>query len=87
MEIIFIIIAGIAGIFLGFIITSTILRKNIEKKNAKIIEEAEEKGEVIKKEKILQAKEKFLQLKAEHEKLIQEKNAIPGGADQPFPVL
>ncbi|MEZ5199358.1 MAG: ribonuclease Y, partial [Bacteroidales bacterium] len=33
------------------------------------------KGEVIKKEKILQAKEKFLQLKSEHEKIIQEKNA------------
>jgi len=75
MEIIFIIIAGIGGIFLGFIITSTILRKNIEKKNANIIKEAEEKGEVIKKEKILQAKEKFLQLKTEHEKIIQEKNA------------
>ncbi|MBN2174946.1 MAG: ribonuclease Y, partial [Bacteroidales bacterium] len=41
-----------------------------------IIKEAEEKGEVIKKEKILQAKEKFLQLKSEHEKIIQEKNAI-----------
>jgi ribonuclease Y len=75
MEIIFIIIAGIVGVFLGFIITSTILRKSIEKKNANIIKEAEEKGEVIKKEKILQAKEKFLQLKTEHEKIIQEKNA------------
>ena len=76
MEIIFIIIAGIVGIFLGFFIASTVLKKAIEKKNANIIKEAEEKGEVIKKEKILQAKEKFLQLKSEHEKIIQEKNAI-----------
>ncbi len=56
MEIIFIIIAGIGGLFLGFIITSTILKKNIEKRYANIIKEAEEKGEVIRKEKILQAK-------------------------------
>ncbi len=75
MQIIFIIIAGIGGIFLGFIITSNLLKKNIEKKNATIIKEAEEKGEVIKKEKILQAKEKFLQLKSEHDKIIQDKNA------------
>jgi ribonuclease Y len=33
-----------------------------------------EKAEVVKKEKILQAKEKFLQLKSEHEKFIHEKN-------------
>lgn len=76
MEIIFIIIAGIGGLFLGFIITSTILKKNIEKRYANIIKEAEEKGEVIRKEKILQAKEKFLQLKSEHDKIIQDKNAI-----------
>lgn len=75
MQIIFIIIAGIGGLFLGFIITSTILKKNIEKRYANIIKEAEEKGEVIRKEKILQAKEKFLQLKSEHDKIIQEKNA------------
>ncbi|RLC24772.1 MAG: ribonuclease Y [Candidatus Cloacimonadota bacterium] len=75
-EIIFIIIAGIGGLFLGFIITSTILKKNIEKRYANIIKEAEEKGEVIRKEKILQAKEKFLQLKSEHDKIIQDKNAI-----------
>ena len=37
------------------------------------LEEAKEKGEVIKKEKILQAKEKFLQLKSEHEKMVNEK--------------
>ncbi len=70
------IIVGVAGLFLGFLITSTILRKKVEKKSENIINEAQEKGEVIKKEKILQAKEKFLQLKSEHEKIIQEKNAL-----------
>jgi len=76
MDIIVMIIIGVAGLFLGFLITSTILRKKVEKKSENIVKEAQEKGEVIKKEKILQAKEKFLQLKSEHEKIIHEKNAI-----------
>jgi ribonuclease Y len=75
MDLLIMIIVGIAGLVMGFLITSTVLRKKVEKKSESILKEAEEKGEVIKKEKILQAKEKFLQLKSEHEKIIQEKNA------------
>ncbi|HPE55917.1 MAG TPA: ribonuclease Y [Bacteroidales bacterium] len=74
MDLLIMIIVGIAGLVMGFLITSTVLRKKVEKKSEMILQEAEEKGEVKKKEKILQAKEKFLQLKAEHEKFIQEKN-------------
>ena len=40
-----------------------------------IIQKAEFEAENIKKEKILQAKEKFLQLKSEHEKYVNQKNA------------
>ncbi len=75
MDLLIMIIVGIAGLVMGFVITSTVLRKKVEKKSELILKEAEEKGEVLKKEKILQAKEKFLQLKSEHEKIIQEKNA------------
>lgn len=46
----------------------------LKKRREKILKEAETEGENIKKEKILQAKEKFLQLKSEHEKFINEKN-------------
>jgi ribonuclease Y len=74
MDILFIIIAAIAGLVGGFLITSTILRKAVERKSENLVREAEEKAEMIRKDKILQAKEKFLQLKAEHEKVIQEKN-------------
>jgi ribonuclease Y len=74
MNILLIIIAAIAGLVGGFLITSTILRKAVERKSQNLVREAEEKAEVIKKDKILQAKEKFLQLKAEYEKIIQEKN-------------
>jgi ribonuclease Y len=39
-----------------------------------LLKEAEAKAELIKNERMLQAKEKFLQLKAEHEKTIQARN-------------
>lgn len=75
MDII-IIIAPLVALVAGVLITAFVLRKMIEKRSKNIILEAEEKAEVIKKEKILQAKEKFLALKSEHEKMINEKNSI-----------
>ena len=36
--------------------------------------EAEAEGEMIKKERILQAKEKFIQLKSEHDRVVNERN-------------
>ncbi len=69
------------GIVLGFVI-GFIIAKNQEKNNASklvktakneaasIIKEANHEGETIKKDKILQAKEKFIELKSEHEKVI-----------------
>ena len=53
-----------------------IIKKNsLKGRKEAIIEKAELEGENIKKEKILQAKEKFLQLKSEHEEYINKKNA------------
>ena len=75
-EILIIVIVGISALFLGGLVASTLLRKAIERKSESILSEAQEKAEVIKKDKILQAKEKFLQLKAEHEKVINERNSI-----------
>lgn len=70
-----ILISAVSGLAIGGLVTATILRKNIEKKAATILKDAQNEAEMIKKDKILQAKEKFLVLKAEHEKVIQEKNA------------
>jgi len=68
---------AILGLVIGFIITKTLQKSNASKliKNAKnnatsIIKDANHEGEAIKKDKILQAKEKFLELKSEHEKVI-----------------
>ncbi len=71
---IFIGAGALGGILLGVLITYLIIKKSNQNKANKIIKEAEAEAEVIKKEKMLQAKEKFLQLKAEHEKSINEKN-------------
>ncbi len=69
--------AAILGIVIGFIITKTLeknnaskLIKSAKKEAANIIKDANHDGEAIKKDKILQAKEKFIELKSEHEKVI-----------------
>ena len=76
------IIAGIAiGALIGFIIAKMLERSNASKliKSAKksaaaIVKEANEEGESMKEDKILQAKEKCLELKAEHEKVIMSRD-------------
>ncbi len=61
-------LAGVSG---GYVLLQQLLKSRI----AKMIQEAEAEGEVIKKDKILQAKEKFLSLKTEHEKQANARNA------------
>ena len=65
--------ALLVGLVVGYVVTSTLLRKAVTKEEAALLEEAKEKAEVIKKERILQAKEKFLQMKDEHEKACNER--------------
>lgn len=76
-----IIIGLIVGLGAGIALSYTLLKKAIIKNSQDIQKEAEalkkkavDDAELIKKERILQAKEKFLQLKSEHETLINEKN-------------
>lgn len=68
-------ISAVAGFGIGGTLAYLLWDKALKNKKQQILEEAETEGEVIKKDKMLQAKEKFLSLKAEHEKFIQEKNA------------
>ena len=67
------------GIAVGFIVCGALAYfvwdKALKSKKRRIIGEGESKAEVIKEAKILQAKEKFLQLKSEHEKYINERNS------------
>ena len=74
MEIILsIILPAIAGFGLAYYVGNNIILK---KKREDILKCAEQDGENIKKEKIFQAKEKFLQLKTEHEQQILEKSNV-----------
>jgi len=67
--------ALILGIVAGFILAGSKINASAQKEKENLIKEAEVKAESVKQEKILQAKEKFLQLKSEHDKSIQEKNS------------
>ncbi|MBE0639556.1 MAG: ribonuclease Y [Bacteroidales bacterium] len=75
MEILLCVVSGVVGIVLGVILSTTVLRKKLEEKGRKVLDEAQEKAEVLKKEKMLQAKEHFLKLKTEHEQVSNERNA------------
>ncbi|QNK78420.1 ribonuclease Y [Winogradskyella sp. PAMC22761] len=76
-AIIFIVGGIIGGIIIGFFIAKALekskaskLIANAEIESKSILKEAKSEGESIKKDKILQAKEKFIELKSEHEKVI-----------------
>lgn len=73
-DIITIAIVGLVALIIGFTIASTLLRKAIEAKSNTLLENAKKAAEQLKKDKILQAKEKFLELKSEHEKVINNRN-------------
>ncbi len=65
---------GVIAFILGGAIALLVYAKAMGSRSKKILREAEAEAEVIKKEKILQAKEKFLQLKSSHEKEINARN-------------
>ncbi len=74
------IITGIIGIAGGYIIAKIMEKSNVsgmvesaKKEAALILRDANLEGESTKKDKILQAKEKFIELKAEHEEVIKNR--------------
>jgi ribonuclease Y len=76
-----IIIAAIVGILVGFVIAKVLEKgkagktiSGAKREASSILKQAQKEGENIKKDKIFQAKEKFLELKAEHEKVIINKD-------------
>lgn len=68
------IIVALVALVIGGVISYILFSKVVTKRKDKIIREAEAEAEVLKKDKILQAKEKFLLMRAEHEKVVNEKN-------------
>lgn len=71
------IVVFIIGIFLGKVIFAQNTKKQIEEARQqaqKITAEAETAAENLKKNKLLEAKEKFIQLKADHERETSQRN-------------
>jgi ribonuclease Y len=70
-------VALAAGTFAGKVIFAKNTAQKVEEAEQqarKIISDAKSNAENIKKERILEAKEKFVQLKAEHDRELNEKN-------------
>ncbi|WP_420602363.1 ribonuclease Y [Flagellimonas sp.] len=75
------IVAAVVGLAIGFVIAKMMEKgkaaktiSNAKREASDIVKQAKKEGENIKKDKIFQAKEKFLELKAEHEKVIINKD-------------
>jgi ribonuclease Y len=69
------IIVAISAFAVGGFVSYLIWDKALAAKRNRMVKDAESEAEVIRKDKILQAKEKFLQLKAEHEQEINERSS------------
>ena len=72
--ILFYILSAIAGAIIALAIYIAVSRASAKGRASAIIEKAELEGENIKQQKILQAKEKFLQLKSEHDQKVSQRN-------------
>ena len=71
LVIILAVVGLLLGCGIGYFITIFVLKSRVAEK----IKEAEEQGENLKKSKLLEAKEKFLNMKAEFEKEVQARNS------------
>ncbi len=67
ISILLVVISAIIGLGLGFMFA----KKSEKSKANSFLKEAQKEADSIKKDKILQAKEKFLELKSEHEDVIK----------------
>ena len=67
-------IGAVVGLIAGGGIVYVLLNNLMTKRRDGILKEAEAEGEALKKQKLAEAKEKFLQLREEHEKEAREKD-------------
>ncbi len=78
IEILGYVLAGlVVGIAIGRFLLRNLLKQQeiaAQSKIKKMLKDAESSAEMLKKDKMLEAKEKFLQLKAEHEQQVQSRN-------------
>ena len=73
-EIMNVLVASLAGVAVGGGFTWVFFNNILKNKKEGILAEATKEGETIKEKKILQAKEKFLEMKNQHENEVRERN-------------
>lgn len=80
-EPLMIVVAGVVALALGILLGKLIFSKNTqikiqeaEEQAKRIITEGQLSAENLKKDKLLEAKEKYLQMKSEHEKEVMQRN-------------
>lgn len=66
-ETLFILIGLIGGVGAGYMLFVAARKKQLENDKSRILEEAKMQGENLKKDRILEAKEKYMQLRSEYE--------------------
>ncbi|MBC7654675.1 MAG: DUF3552 domain-containing protein, partial [Oligoflexus sp.] len=83
MEILIYLIIAVVALGFGIVIGRYLLRQLLKQQEVaaqnkvkKILREAESKAEILRKDKLLEAKEKFLQMKSDHEQEINQKNTV-----------
>ena len=77
-------IAFVIGIIAGKLIFAKNTKRHIEEaelQSNKILSDAKNQAETLKKEKLLEAKEKFVQLKAEHDREVLDRNRKIGESE------
>lgn len=74
MTIIFVVLGLLAGLGSGYVLAQNLLKKATKEEVEKVLDEAKNKAESIKQQRILEAKEKFLQLKSEHDRDVAKRN-------------
>jgi len=82
MEILLIVICSVAAAGITFFITKGMIGgklkahdEELQRKEKEMLDDINEKAEIVKKNKILETREKFLQMKTEHEADVNKRNA------------
>ncbi len=66
--------AAVVAVVVYAVVTNLMAKTSIRKRREAALKEAEAEGEMLKKEKMLQAKEHFMQLKSNHDRQVNERN-------------
>ncbi len=68
------VISAVVGVSVYIVVSNAVTKSTVRSRREALLKDAEQQGEMILKEKNLQAKEKFLELKREYDRNVNERN-------------